>query len=321
MQNIADTIKPDGTMSGDSYQALTRKGSPLDRAMSGGGNVGFYAGQIRDALDDALEQSASPQDLSALQDARTQYRNMKIVEGALPTDPNASLDPTKLMSAVRKATPNYAYTGGGALDDAAKAAAQRSATGPVAEQQYLHDLNLTGNNGAPTLNKLNGAMKDIASDPNSPLTPDTINKLTALRDDMVMDQGSDAGKARGSNTHQNFATDALTRAIGKAKDISGALGLLGGGSEFALSHDPFTGYAVGKTIQGISNAVGKTYAAKNALIQQALRNALLDPASVTLDTKVPTGSLPGKDGIISSLVKSNAIPAMVNTKNRLLGAS
>lgn len=320
VQNISDTMKPDGTISGESYQALTRKGSPLDRAMAAKGNVGFYAGQVRDALDDALESSAAPEDLKALKDARTQYRNMKIVEGALPTDPGQSLDPAKLLSKVGGATQNYAYTGGGDLGKAAASAMSRMQSGPVAEQDYLNKLNLTTNGDVPTLDKVNGALKKINKDPAAPVTRSVVNKLTTLRDDLQMDQGSNAGMGRGSNTFQNLATGALSNAVGKAKNVSNILAALGGAGELAASHNPLNAGVAGLAVKGAADMVGNTYAKKNLLIQQALRHALLNPDTVTLATKVPAGSFPRQNPVVNALLQSNAVPAFVDTKNRLLGA-
>ena len=321
VQNISDTIGKDGTISGESYQALTRKGAPLDRAMASGGNVGFYATQIRGALDDALEASADPKDLQALQQARSQYRNMKLVEAALPADTSQSLDPAKLLSQVSKNTSGYAYTGGGDLGQAALSAIQGAKTGPVAEQQYLRGLNLTTNGEVPTLDKVNGALKKIANDPNAPVTPQTIAKLTTLRDDLAMENGSNAGIGKGSNTFQNLATNALTGAVGKAKNVSNVLAALGGAGELAASHNPLTAGITGLAVKGAADMVGNTYAQKNLLIQQQLRNALLNPDSVTLNTKVPSGSFSGKHPVVNALLKSNAVPIAVDTRNRLLGAT
>jgi hypothetical protein len=378
VQNIVDTIGQDGTISGQSYQALIRKGSPLDRAMSSSNpNIRYYAGQLRDALDSALQASADPADVQALQTARTQYRNMKIAEGAInKAAPGQSVDPGAMLAAVKKATPNYAYTGGGDLGDAASTAVQqaqernvydtrpqtlhevyntlqgaidRGADHPaltqaqtailnemekavpgytahlaqsaadqrsIAQQQYLRGLNLTTNDGTPTLNKLNGALSKIAGDPNAPVTPDTVNKLMVLRDDLDMANGSNAGMGRSSDTHQKFATNALNNALGASKVAAIPMSIAG--AMLGASHG-----AEGAGVMGaLGAAAGKyaehVYAGKNALIQQRLRNALLDPEGVRLNTAVPAGRL-GQDNKILSLLKGQAVPAVVDTKNRLWG--
>lgn len=86
--------KPRGVMDGKTYQSLTRKDTPLDRAMSDQDpNVAYYATRIRSALDDAMERSAFRQgtrpgkgnreayeDLKA---ARRQWFNMMAIQSAV----------------------------------------------------------------------------------------------------------------------------------------------------------------------------------------------------------------------------------------------
>lgn len=122
ISNVFDTIDPQsGTISGDSYQALTRKGAPLDRAMnSSDPNVKFYAGQIREALDDAMERSAPPEVAAQLQQARSQYKNMKTVEDLVEKSPTGNISPALLMNETRKSFSNMAYGGGGDLGDLAR---------------------------------------------------------------------------------------------------------------------------------------------------------------------------------------------------------
>jgi hypothetical protein len=102
MQNISDgfsgrtTIStPSGklhsfpTMSGETYQGLTRKNTPLARAIDDSDpNVSYYSTRIRGALDDALERSSlngTPQQVAALQDlkeARKHWYNLVLISKA-----------------------------------------------------------------------------------------------------------------------------------------------------------------------------------------------------------------------------------------------
>jgi hypothetical protein len=119
--NILGKVE-DGVIDGKTYQALTRKGAPLDRASSSSDpNVRFYAGQIRGALDDALERSAAPETLEVLRTARTQYKNLKTIEDlAEKADASGQISPALLLSKVRQSYGDYAYRGGGELGDLAK---------------------------------------------------------------------------------------------------------------------------------------------------------------------------------------------------------
>lgn len=97
-----------GTITGQQYQQLTRFGTPLDKAIkSQNPNIAFYAGQIKDALDGALERFAPPEALAELRAARYQWKVMKTIEGLSGTDGNIA--PAKLMHEVDKRWPNMAF--------------------------------------------------------------------------------------------------------------------------------------------------------------------------------------------------------------------
>lgn len=71
---IAKAADNGGRLDGSQYQNIR---SSLGRlSTSPNGSVAHFAGQIRSSLDDALERSASGQDLDALMTARRQYRAM-----------------------------------------------------------------------------------------------------------------------------------------------------------------------------------------------------------------------------------------------------
>lgn len=119
---ILDTVDPGTrTITGESYQALTRKGTPLDRLQSSADpNVAHYAGQIRNALDDAMQRSAPPDLAERLQTARSQYKAMKTVEDLVEKSPTGDMSPALLMGAVRKSYGNMAYTGASDLGNLAR---------------------------------------------------------------------------------------------------------------------------------------------------------------------------------------------------------
>lgn len=98
-------------ITGETYQALTRKGAPLDRLMTSAAspNVRYAAREIRDALDGALERSAPPAALADLQKARSQWKAMKTIEDLAEKAPTGDISPALLMGAARKSYGNMAY--------------------------------------------------------------------------------------------------------------------------------------------------------------------------------------------------------------------
>jgi hypothetical protein len=101
VRRIADRIDfGTNSLSADSYQSLTRKGTPLDRAIhSADPNVRFYAGQIRDALDDAMERSAPADVVADLKQARYQWAIMKAIEPLAHDAPTGDISVAKVLRA------------------------------------------------------------------------------------------------------------------------------------------------------------------------------------------------------------------------------
>lgn len=119
--NVLDRVTGSGEIEGKTYQALTRKGAPLDRAMnSADPNVKHYAGQVKEALDDALQRSAPADKVEKLKNARGQYKAMKTIEDLVEKSPTGDISPALLMGAVRGSYGNMAYGGGGQLADLAR---------------------------------------------------------------------------------------------------------------------------------------------------------------------------------------------------------
>ncbi len=119
--NILDKVTGAGEIEGPTYQALTRKGAPLDRAISSSDpNVKHYAGRVKEALDDALERSAPSDMVDRLRSARGQYKAMKTVEDLVEKSPTGDISPALLLNPVRQSYGNMAYGGGGKLADLAR---------------------------------------------------------------------------------------------------------------------------------------------------------------------------------------------------------
>lgn len=106
-----------GTIPGKAYQELTRKGEALDLLQGNRSTTtGQLAGQIRDALDDALSRSAAPEDVAALQTARRQYKALKTVEPLTlradtpggPTPSTGEISPAALLGRVNQQYKNAA---------------------------------------------------------------------------------------------------------------------------------------------------------------------------------------------------------------------
>lgn len=109
------------SIDGATYQALTRKGAPLDRMMnSNDPNIRYTAGQIRDALDGTLERSAPADVLSDLQQARSQWKALKTVEPLATKSATGDILPASLMAPAAKSYGSASYGKGSDLVDLAR---------------------------------------------------------------------------------------------------------------------------------------------------------------------------------------------------------
>lgn len=117
---IANLVK-NGALDGRTFNNMMKKGAPLSRLQKGTDpNVRYYAGEIRSALQDALERSA-PADLAQRYNmARYHYKNMKTIEPLAEKAATGDISPTLLLNEVRKANPNFAYGSGGDIADIAR---------------------------------------------------------------------------------------------------------------------------------------------------------------------------------------------------------
>ena len=128
IKNISDTIQGDSTsaggerLSGKSYASLIAKGSPLDNAtISKNSDIRQYAQKIRNVLDDAVEAEASPEDVTALKQARFQYKNMMTVKNlAAKANVEGEINPNLLNGAVNTNFKQRAFQGAGDLGELAQ---------------------------------------------------------------------------------------------------------------------------------------------------------------------------------------------------------
>jgi hypothetical protein len=146
IESIGSVVDPQTkTLSGQSYQALIKKGGALDSAMnSANPDIRRYAGQLRDQLDDALEASANPQDLQDLKTARLQYKNLMTVKDlATKAGIEGEISPQALLQAVRKSYKNMAFRGAGDignLADIGKEFLQQAPSSGTAERLTLFKM-------------------------------------------------------------------------------------------------------------------------------------------------------------------------------------
>lgn len=103
-----------GMIDGRAYQNLR---SSLGRVEQSPGALGHWAGELRDTIDDALRRSVGPDDLAALRQARTQYRRMKQIEGAIDKEGAGTISPSKLANSLgTKSNRNSSVYGRGDTD-------------------------------------------------------------------------------------------------------------------------------------------------------------------------------------------------------------
>jgi hypothetical protein len=121
VDNIKSAIK-DGVLSGEGYQALTRRNSPLDRATeSANPNIRHYAQELKGTLDDALASAATPENAQALSQAKWQYKNLMTVKNlAAKAGVSGEISPALLHGAVNTSFRNRAFTGAGDLGELAQ---------------------------------------------------------------------------------------------------------------------------------------------------------------------------------------------------------
>lgn len=149
---LNETSKGGGILNGRKYHAFTSKGGALQNLVSSADpNIKFYAGKVRELLDDAFERSAtSVDDVKALRTAKTQYRAMKVIEDLVSKSQDGNISPALLLGRVMSNDKTMAYTGGGKLGTLARGAQQFLKEIPgsqTAERNMLYTA-LIGTGGA-----------------------------------------------------------------------------------------------------------------------------------------------------------------------------
>jgi hypothetical protein len=144
-QNIIEKIDPSTkTISGQTYQALTNTGAPLDRlADSTNPNVAFYADGLKRALDGALARSASPVDQAMLQTADRQWAALRTIQAIVAKSPTGDVSPALLAGRVNAQTGNgMAFGYGGDLGELARIgqSSSRSPAAPIRPSAWRRSL-------------------------------------------------------------------------------------------------------------------------------------------------------------------------------------
>lgn len=112
MKEIGAKVDANGNMSGEAYNALTKYNEILGKAQRmKQSTISEYANKIRNALDDALERSATAENREAIISARRKYKAAKTVEDLIESDPEGNISPLKLLHAIKKAPGGKAGSG------------------------------------------------------------------------------------------------------------------------------------------------------------------------------------------------------------------
>jgi len=122
VDNINELITTNGGMlPGDAYQALVRTDAPLDRAMQAGdSNVRYYAGRIKDALDNGMKQGMTPDEIADFSNTNLQYKNLMTVKGlAAKAGIQGEISPVQLAGVVNRSFDDRAFSGAGPLGELA----------------------------------------------------------------------------------------------------------------------------------------------------------------------------------------------------------
>jgi hypothetical protein len=156
INNILNGFKDGQEMPGDYAHNLIKKGSPLDRVMkSSDPNVAHYAGQIREALNDAMQANAPPEIAQQLAQTNAQYKAMKTIEPLVEKSTTGDVSPALLMQQVRKSYGGMAYNGGGDMGDLARIGQrflkEPGNSGTAPREMIMHALGTAGGLGAVAL--------------------------------------------------------------------------------------------------------------------------------------------------------------------------
>jgi hypothetical protein len=207
-----------------------------------------------------LQGETDPEQLKGISD------NIDATLQRLGTEGKADRETRRVLGAVKESiTPAISDAAPGF--DAAQAEYSRQSR-RVDEMTYLQGRKLTDLQGNPTLGNMRSTLDDIAKkqagdkfNPADSVTSDNLKTLQRLHDQMQREQfTASAGKALGSNTFQNLATNSrvasLTGHVGNA--LAG--GVIGGGIDLLSGGGGMTGMLTGNALGGAA----KYYAGRSA---------------------------------------------------------
>jgi hypothetical protein len=99
-QGLLDRKNPStgqiGQISGNESQAV--RSALVRLQQSSNVSTKHWAGELKDALDNAFEKHATPEDAAAMKAVRERFIKMKQIEDAVGTDPNGYIAPTRLYN-------------------------------------------------------------------------------------------------------------------------------------------------------------------------------------------------------------------------------
>lgn len=124
--DVLGRVGEDGILSGDQYHALTKYGSPLQRAMQNSDpEIRSHAHMVKDALDSALERTlvanGDTEGLNGYRQLKGQYKNLKTIDSILKKTGKTGgvLNPSLLEGVVNKSFKQRARYGAGDLGELA----------------------------------------------------------------------------------------------------------------------------------------------------------------------------------------------------------
>lgn len=120
--DLFSRVDANGVIPGGAYKSFDSK---IGKAMAAGGEKGFYLGQLREAVRNAMDSSISATDRAAWQLARKQWAAIKTVEPLVAKSANGNIPPSQLMGRVTAdgaGKSRMAAGSGGELGDLARVA-------------------------------------------------------------------------------------------------------------------------------------------------------------------------------------------------------
>jgi len=220
---IASTVDPaTKTIPGAAFKSLTSQDGMLSSAATTGSPpIRAAAKLMKGVLNQALENSAAPQDIAALKQADQQYKVMKTIEPlAAKSGPTGMLSPALLQGVVNKSYKQRAYMGAGdlgELSDISQAFLKETTNSTTAERSLYYKMLLGGAEGGGALLAFThpGVLAPVAG---------------------ALATGKIAGAALRSKVYQRAILGAATKGQGTLNSVLGSRGnsLMSGINPYAL---------------------------------------------------------------------------------------